>query len=324
MSEANVEAIPSGDEATATAFDSTDSAVEAVMNRWEDAQETELSDGEENSNVEVEATTTEDEPVIEDDTTDEVDEDRGDEVDDDTEVQTFEVKVDGELHSVSLDDLQKAWGIEKSLSRKTEAVAHERKELEDKTQYFEAGLQQMYQVAEKRFQPYAQIDWAVAQKEMETEDFKALREEAHSAYEEVQFFGSSVGEYVQQAEAQRNELMRGAAEQALVQLKQEIPNFGKETYREISEYAVEQGMPQEVVGNLVDASALKMIWKDIQFDKGIKVANKKKAQTPKKVSKAGISKGARTADDATAALNKLRSTHSKDDAMNALIAGWNS
>lgn len=324
------EAIVTDVESSLPAGDGTrDGAVEALLKRWEDPKETSASEesdddasteADDTVNADGDTDSTDDSGDVEGDDTDR--DDDSDEGDEDVGETTIQVKVDGELHDVPVKDLQRAWGLEKSLNRKTEEVAVQRKEIEEKAQYYEAGLQQMFQAAQQRFEPYAQIDWAVAAKEMDTEDFKALREEAQRTYQEVQFFGNSVQEYVQQRTAQVSEQLKQAATEALVELKRDIPNFDQKKYREIADYAVSQGMPAEVVSNLVDAAALKLIWKAKQFDAGQSVATRKKSMTPKRTVSSGSSNGNKSPDKRAAAVNRLKQSGSRDDAIAALMAGW--
>ena len=85
----------------------------------------------------------------------------------------IEVLVDGETHGVSVASLKRLAGQERSLTRKSQHVAQQRKQAEDALQKTDAVLQAMLQ-SEERYKPYAS-GFLVASKTMDDADFAALR-----------------------------------------------------------------------------------------------------------------------------------------------------
>lgn len=203
-------------------------------------------------------------------------------LDDDAEV---EVKVDNEVKKVSVKELKRLWGQEAALTRKSQEVAAKRKEVEFTEQKLAASLEKLYQKAAQRWEPYSKIDMLVASKQLDAEQFAALRQEAQAAYEEFRFVSEEADQFVKQAEAARQEQLKVAAQEAVKVLKEAIPNWNSQLYDSIREYAIGMGMTPDVVNNLVDPVALQLIHKARLFDESKKVVTKKKVVAPKKVVK---------------------------------------
>ena len=85
------------------------------------------------------------------------------------------VKVGEDELEVSVKDLKRLHGQEKSLTIKSQEVATQRKALEDKSLQYEASLQKLMEKAQERYKPYAEVDMLVAAKTMSDDDFMQLR-----------------------------------------------------------------------------------------------------------------------------------------------------
>ena len=75
----------------------------------------------------------------------------------------------------------------RAFTRKSQAVAQQRKDAEAALQKSDAVLQAMLQKAEERYKPYSEVDMLVASKTMDDADFAALRKEAQQAHDDVRF-----------------------------------------------------------------------------------------------------------------------------------------
>lgn len=311
-------------------------AEEAFLNRWK-------SDAEEPSDDDEGATETDDEleTVEESDEDDQTEEDTEDSedpeetpeatkknakyVDDDDAV--VKIKVGDEELSASVRDLKRLYGQEAALTKKSQEVAQKRKEVEDQGARHLVGLQKLYERSLERYKPYAEIDMLVASKSLSNEEFAALRQEASRAYEDVQFLQAELDGFVQNLEAQRQNMIREQAKVAIQTLQdpeQGIPNWSQDTYDSIREYAVRSGMPRDVVNNIVDPVIIKTLWKAMAYDNGKQVATVKKAKAPKKVlkSKASAETQRFAKTYGQKAMSKLRSSGSRDDAANAFLSRW--
>jgi len=265
----------------------------------------------------------------EDDTEDESDEGAQDEeepeakktLDDDSEV---EVKVNDEVLKVSVKDLKRLYGQEAALTRKSQEVSAKRKEVEATEQKLGASLQKLYEKAATRWEPYSKIDMLVASKQLDADQFAALRAEAQAAFEDFRFISEEAEAFVKQTQAQRQEQMKQAAQEAVKVLKESIPGWSQPLYDNIREYAISSGMDAEVVNNLVDPIAIQLIHKARLYDESKKVVTKKKVLTPKKVVKTTVSPD--SAKDLSPkkdeAAKRLRATGDIDDAAELFLSRW--
>lgn len=238
------------------------------------------------------------------------------------------VKVGDEELAVSVKDLKRLYGQEASLTKKSQEVAQKRKEVEEQGTYHLVGLQKLYEKAVERYKPYAEIDMLVASKQMDTEELSILRQEAAKAYEDVRFMESELRQFASNVERQRSAAMveqAKLANEALKDPEKGIPNWSQETYKQVYDYAVANGMPAQVMNQIIDPFMIKAIWKSMNYDKGKQVATVKKTKAPTKVlkSKTNPESSKFASDKASNAMNKLRTSGSRDDAANAFLSRWN-
>ena len=234
------------------------------------------------------------------------------------------VKVDGEELEVSVKDLKRLYGQEAALTRKSQEAAAKRKEAEAAAMKASATLEKMYQKAQAKWEPYAKIDYLVAQKQLDADQFAALRAEAQAAYEDFRFISEEADAFVKQTQAQQQQVLQEAAKEAVKVLKEAIPNWSPTLYDQIREYAIGTGMDAEVVNNLVDPVAIQLLHKARLFDESKKIATKKKVVTTKKVVKSTVSSSpkAMKGDTSGKAKKNLQTSGSVDDAANLFLSRW--
>lgn len=211
-------------------------------------------------------------------------------LDDDAQV---EVKVDNEVKKVSVKELKRLYGQEAALTRKSQEVAAKRKEVETTEAKLNVSLQKIYERAAQKWEPFSKIDMLVASKQLDADQFAALRQEANAAYEEFRFVSEEADKFIKEAESARQEQLKVAATEAVKVLKEAIPNWSPSLYDSIREYAISKGMAPDIINNLVDPIAIQLIHKARLFDESKKVATKKKVNTPKKVVKTTTSPSAK-------------------------------
>lgn len=325
-------------------FDNETDATDAFLDRWKDSEETsDLDEGDTKPSEEVEADEVAEEPEdtetdpedteeateeeTEEDSDEEESEDDEDEddepkkaLDDEAEV---EIKVDDEVHKVSVKDLKRLWGQEAALTKKSQQVAEKRKEVEATGTKYAAGLQKLYEKAAAKWEPYSKIDFLVASKQLDADQFAQLRSEAQKAYEDFNFLTQEVDSFVQETKQQQQEALKAQASEAVTVLKEKIPNWSNEMYDKIRVFAIEQGLAADVVNNIVDPAAILMLNKARLYDESQKITLKKKAKTPKKVVKGGTTTIADVKPDKKAeSISKLRASGSVDDAADAFLTRW--
>ncbi len=234
------------------------------------------------------------------------------------------VKVDGEELEVSVKDLKRLYGQEAALTRKSQEAAAKRKEAEAAAIKASATLDKMYQKALAKWEPYSKIDFMVAQKQLDVDQFAALRAEAQAAYEDFRFISEEADAFVKQTQAQQQQALQEAAKESVKVLREAIPNWSPTLYDQIREYAISTGMEAEVVNNLVDPIAIQLIHKARMYDESKKIVTKKKVVTPKKVVKSTVTSSPQSmkGDQTVRAKKNLQTSGSVDDAANLFLSRW--
>lgn len=322
-------------------------AADAFLSKWkvEDPQD-EVSETPEGEDLESEDDETPDDSEAEegqdgdeeteadpqDDSEESTDDDDSGESDDDEEADDapvsdeakVKVKVDDEEIEVSVKDLKRLYGQEAALTKKSQEVAAKRKELEAANQKAAAQLDRIYQKVAARWEPYSKIDMLVASKQLDAEQFAALRKEAQEAYDDFRFITQEVDTFVQEQNAARQQAIQAQAKEAVKVLKDAIPNWSQELYNDVRAYAVEKGMDENIVNSLVDPVAIQMIHKAMQFDKAKTIVTKKKVAQPKKVLKTTkpVTTKDTKVDKTKAAKAQLARTGSAEDAAQLFLARW--
>lgn len=322
-------------------FDDETDATDAFLDRWKDSEETsdpdksdtkpsddeadEVTEDDEDTDTDPDDTEEDTEESEDDESEDDEEDDSDDEedkktLDDDADV---EIKVDDEVHKVSVKDLKRLWGQEAALTKKSQQVAEKRKEVEATGTKYAAGLQKLYEKAATKWEPYSKIDFLVASKQLDADQFAQLRSEAQKAYEDFTFLTQEVDGFVKETEQQRQVALKAQASEAVTVLKEKIPNWSNDTYDKIRTFAIEHGMEADAVNNIVDPAAIILINKARLYDESQKIMLKKKTKTPKKVVKAGTTTIADVkSDKKQESLTRLKTSGTVDDAADAFLSRW--
>lgn len=197
-----------------------------------------------------------------------------------TDDDIVEITVDGETKRASVRELKRLFGQEAALTRKSQEVAETRKGVEQDRTKYAAALDTMVQRARDAFDPYAKIDFLVAQQRMDPEAFAQLRQDAQKAHETLKFLEGELGSFVQENETKaRTELQERAKEavRVLQDPDKGIPGWNNALYDEIRTYSISQGLTPEIVNTIVDPAAIKVLWKAMRYDK-VQQSAKEKVQ----------------------------------------------
>lgn len=333
-------------------YEDPEEAADAFLSQWTDeAKPPSEDDAEENVEKEVEDTDAESEDSTEEEVDDDNTEETGEDSEDDTtedgesdedeteeeveetpkktnkvleDTSEVEIKVDNEIKKVKVKDLKRLYGMEAALTKKSQQVADQRKEVEAQTVKYSATLDNLYKKAAANWEPYSKIDMLLVSKELTTEEFTNLRKEAQVAHDEFQFVSQEANQFVQQAEYQRKETLKAKAAEALEVLKTKV-DWSTELYDKIRTYASNNGIPREFVNQIVDPYAILMLNKARLYDEGNKIVLKKKVKIPTKVIRTGTTSHSDiTVDKTKQSMDKLRRTGDSEDAMDAFLSRWQS
>ena len=339
MSQDNVQdAFDSG----TTALD-VDGAADAILDNWKDAEEDQPSiegnleatdesieetEVEESDEIEEDGETeeqdeSEEDPVEEDETEEEVEEVN---LSDDTIV---ELTVDGETKQASLKELKRLYGQEASLTRKSQETANQRKDATEALQRADASLQAMLTRAQDRYKPYEEVDMLVASRQMNPDDFAALRAEAKAAESDLKFLQEEANGFYGELQQKQAVQQQESAKHCIEVLKEQLPEWNTDLYNDIRQHAINNGLPAEAVNTYTDPNVIMLLHKAMMFDKSKQVAKTKKAKAPTKIlrsKKAPPSKTDQRVRKQRAAQERLRNSPSGgndiDDIADALMANW--
>ena len=246
----------------------------------------------------------------------------------------FKVTVDGEEREFTLGQLKRLAGQEASLTRKSQDVAGVRKQLDTRAATTLAQYNKLIERAQARYEPYSKIDFLAASKDpnVTAEELVAVRNAAQAAYEDLRFLETEAAALTNSIqEAQRADLIAQAKEAITILSDPEkgIEGWNEQLYGKIRAFALDNGISAEVVNNLVDPAAIKLLNMARLYAKGkVKVQTEKsdKKKAPKRIVKSTSSaEEVRTVSKTNKtqrAFKRLETSGSVDDAADAFEAMW--
>ena len=242
----------------------------------------------------------------------------------------YTIKVDGEELEVGIDELKNGYQRQADYTRKSQALAEQRKEteaiqsermqLEQERQMYANGLQMLQEQQSAKLSEFDNTDWTALKDEdpyqymLKKDEYRDAQEKAQNVVQQQQL--------IQQEQAeQANKARAHFVQQEYSKLVDALPewNDAKSTIKkDVQEYASSVGFRPEEINQLADHRSVLIIKKAMEFDRlTTKVAPKKKAvKKVPKVQKSG--RGNSNEDAATEAMNKkrarLRKSGKQDDA----------
>lgn len=234
-------------------------------------------------------------------------------ISDDTEL---EVTINGEAQKFTIGSLKRLAGQEASLTRKSQ-------EAELVGARAAAGLQAAIAAIAEDLTPYQNIDWLVAQQQMDPETFQWHRENAAKLDKKYRdLLGAAQG--VEETFNQRRQSINAeAAREAVAELTRDIPGWSDQLYGEILAYGAAEGLDADDLASVTNPKVLKIIRKAMLHDKAEKVVTQKVKAAPPKVIK-----GSNRSDNTAKQINtkkaekRLATSGSDDDAMAVLMGRW--
>jgi len=309
---------------------SAEEAANQILSMWDSeeqtaSEETEptvdeevVEDTEEAEEVEEEAP--EEEGQAEEETEEEVDEEEAEE---ETEIVAEEdlkytIKVDGEEFEVGIDELKNGYQRQADYTRKSQALAEQRKEteqiqsermqLEQERQMYANGLQMLQEQQTAKLKPFESVDWEALKAE-DPYQYMIKKDEYRDAQERVTNIQQQQ-QLVQQEQNQQAQKARAHfVQQEYSKLVEALPEWNDKDStikKDVQEYAKSVGFLPEEINQLADHRSVLVIKKAMEYDKLTKkVAPKKKAvKKVPKVQKSG--RGNSKEDAAVEAIKKKR------------------
>jgi len=225
-----------------------------------------------------------------------------DEQDESEEPQKFRVKAAGEEREVTLDELIKSYQLGTDYTKKSQAVAEERKAVEAERQRIEEAKYLRDQYAER-----LQVIEQMLNQQPEAENLDYLKENDPIGYAvkvaelsqrekqlaQVQAERQRIAEQQQQ---ERQEELGKVIQAEARKLAEAIPDYadpkkGEAMRRELREFGLKVGFSDQELAGVYDSRAVVTLWKAMQYDKlqSSKPAITKKVNEAPKVMKSGVS-----------------------------------
>jgi hypothetical protein len=247
---------------------------------------------------------------VEEDPTDEAEEEESEEL-------TFEV----EGETLTAEELNLGYLRQSDYTKKTQAVAEQRKAFEAQSEQAEATMSALMSVAGADLSRFQNVDWekAAIDSPEQYKQAKAAYEQAQSTYNLIK---AQADQFQTQQQQQADAAKKEAAKESLTVLKTNIPNWNNDLYYKIGEYAQGLGVSGEEFNEVSDHRVITALWKAMQFDQAKTVAAKKKvkpsATKTLSGSKADSTKAVQS-ESARKTRERLRKTGTVDDAAAALL-----
>lgn len=253
-------------------------SITSLLNEEPVEQEKPVIDEEEieSDDIESEDDEQEEHPEEEESEEEESEEDDGEHDDNLLTEEYFEdtyIEIDGE--KVNLGDLKKGYLRQSDYTKKTTEVAAQRKEAETIAANAEAKaleiIKERFELVgmdvEKRLRDFQKIDWKALAR-TNPGDYTALKADYEETYAEAQTLEKEYREVQAKQVEIRNQHINETAKKSFEVLSKDIPNWGEALHKEMMDYAISGGMDQEIAYSIVDAPALKLVYKAFMYDKG--------------------------------------------------------
>jgi hypothetical protein len=315
MAEANIDPAeqPSQDSSEQDTIDRLTTLLESDL----DEPEVEEQSDQEADEADIVEAEFEEAPDEETEEAEEVDEDPTDEAEAEESEAMFEV--DGE--SLSAEELKLGYLRQSDYTKKTQAVAEQRKAFEAQTAEAEATMNALMSAAGADISRFQNVNWeqAAIDNPEQYKQAKAAYEQAQSTYNLIK---AQADQFQTQQQQQTEAAQKEAAKESLTVLKTNIPNWNNDLYYKIGEYAQGLGVSGEEFNKVSDHRLITALWKAMQFDQAKQVTAKKKAKSsPTKTlsgSKADSTKAVQS-ESARKTRERLRKSGTVDDAAAALL-----
>ena len=253
-----------------------------------------------------------------------------DEQDEQEEPQTFRVKAAGEEREVTLDELIKSYQLGTDYTKKSQAVAEERKAVEAERQRVEEARYLRDQYAER-----LQIIEQMLNQQPETENLDYLKENDPIGYAvkvaemsqrekqlaQVQMERQRIAQQQQQEQQEQLGYVIQAEARKLAEAIPEYadPQKGEIARRELREFGQRLGFSEQELSGVYDSRQVLTLWKAMQYDKlqSSKPGITKRVNEAPKVVKSGVSQNRESSDELRKAKARAKQTGRVADAAKA-------
>ena len=238
----------------------------------------------------------------------EVEQDEGE--DEQEEPAKYRVKAAGEEREVTLDELIKSYQLGTDYTKKSQAVAEERKVVEAERQRIEEAKYLRDQYAER-----LQVIEQMLNQQPETENLDYLKETDPIGYavkvaelsqreKQLAQVRAEQARIAEQQQREQQEQLGQVVQAESRKLAEVIPEYadpqkGETLRRELREFGIKAGFSDQELANVYDSRAVLTLYKAMQYDKlqSAKPGITKKVNEAPKVMKSGVSQPRDSSDE---------------------------
>jgi hypothetical protein len=285
----------------------------------------------------------EEEPEVEEETEDE-EEESPEEEETEEEVDTptvYSVKINGEDHEVTEDELIKGYSRQADYTKKTQELSQYRSQLDQAAQFYQTevaatqearqqyinSLAQGVQLSLSSLQEFENIDWERLKTE-DKEEYLTKRDDFREAQNSVQKLKQTHAQEAEKQNAEQQHQFQNWAQTEHQKLVSILPDWGdpvkqKAIAGELRQFAFTKGFAEEELAQLFDHRSILILmqakaWEDDQ--KKVKTVKSKKIKNKPKVTRSG--KGVQKSDSdkskRAAQMKRLQETGHHRDAVSLL------
>jgi len=253
------------------------------------------------------------------------------------DVESFvKIKVGDEEFEVPVKDLTRLHGQEAALTRKSQEVAEHRKTVDAQAAQYVAGLDVLVKRASEKADEFRKINFLALTKDpnVSADELAVLQTEAQRVFDEERFLKSELGNFMTEVNGRQTKERQAQAVETVKTLgtpgtadkpnPHYIEGWSEKTYDDIRSFAVTSGMDADIVRNIVDPAAIKMMHMAMMFKRGVaKVTTVKTDKQPKKIVKTNSAPKAPAADKALTvakAMKTQKASGNLESTTNAFLA----
>lgn len=229
------------------------------------------------------------------------------------------IEVDGE--KLSVEEIKLGYLRQGDYTKKTQAVAEQRKAAEEQSKSYESTLSALLTASGADLSRFDNVNWeqAAVENPDQYKQAKAMYEQTQQTYN---FIKSQAEDHQKRVQDQHQTLVKEKAAESLTVLKSTIPNWNNDVYYSIGEYAKSAlGVSSEEFNGITDHRSITAMYKAMLFDRAKSETQKKVKASPKKTLSGQKSEPKDLGKKETyrKSRERLKKSGSVDDAVQALL-----
>ena len=167
---------------------------------------------------------------------------------------------------LTVEDLKSGYLRQADYTKKTQALAEQRREVDQTKEQYASALAYMTQATRQGLAQFDGVDWQTLQQQ-DPAQYQALSKQYSQAAQQVNAFETAQREFFEQAQQQVEAQQKLQAQQSVETLKTLVPEWSNEMYGELREFAGNYGMTSEEFNRIADHRPILMMLDAMKFHK---------------------------------------------------------